>query len=658
QACLEDYLFQRITVGHHSLHPCPKFGEESCRSSATRNDVRRIVRAEVYEEHRIRLEGLSGACEECGHRGRRPSSPSSPHVSSPPSPLLSSLSRRASGAAADSHEEDADAGAKEDNTCQSCGSTRRRHHHHHHQNHRQKRHSVPRDAAAAGAAGRTPGGGAGRKGRKRFAWSPRWSPHRRPPSLDGTTTGGDDESGQLRNKRPDKRQQQEQHQKRRGPSPEAAAASAANPPEIDEKRATGAGAGGEETEGAASAAGTYAAGLRHLTCPTCGAHRCQRPRGGGVKVPIDPNDEAMTKATMPISTDAAASETATVRRRRGSRMTDNLVPCLGCGEAWCLLCGDPVSTAKIAADVVSSGGVGGGSYRRTRTDPKEGRGRDGQGEKERGIWYAMPTGGVVPCGHVRHFNRWNVAGCPGARFTGPKGWDGEFITLYRALVAILVFLVGPLFFLLRGVCLLVETLLAPLCCGAFGGASRSVPGIICFPLAVTLSAVLMAAWLPLGLVAAATRWLWTAAAFGRPQADEDGDSTFGGGQLDSDVPALKQPENFPASRKKRQTTKGAKACRTLAFAPAVMLSSYLASWWREGGDGGRGRGGGSHDDGGVDDINNSYSDDGRSEKQWQNEDLPDGGCEKARELLVVAAEEGAGKGELETPPLSVSPARP
>ncbi|CAM9187256.1 unnamed protein product [Ectocarpus sp. 12 AP-2014] len=661
RACLEDYLFQRITVGHHSLHPCPKFGEESCRSSATRNDVRRIVRAEVYEEHRRRLEGLSGACEECGHRGRRPSSPSSPsspHVSSPPSPLLSSLSRRASTAAADSHEEDADAGAKEENTCQSCGSTRRRHHHQHHQSHRQKHHSVPRDAAAAGAAGRAPGGGAGRKGRKGFAWSPSWSPHRRgTPSLDGTATGGDDESGQRRNKRPDKRQQQEQQQKRRGLSPEAAAASASDPPESDEKRATGAGAGGEETEGAASAAGTHAAGLRHRTCPTCGAHMCQRPCGSGVKAPVDPNDEAMTTTTMPTLTAAAASETATARRRRGSDMTDNLVPCLGCGEAWCLLCGDPVSTAKIAADVVSSGVVGGG-YRRTRTDPKEGRGRDGAGEKERGTGHAVSTGGVVPRGHVRHFNRWNVAGCPGARFTDPKGWEGEFITLYRALVAILVFLVGPLFFLLRGVCLLVETLLAPLCCGAFGGASRSVPGIICFPLAVTLSAVLMAAWLPLGLVAAAARWLWTAAAFGRPQADEDVDGGGGGGQFDSDVPALRQPEIFPVSKKQRQTTEKAKACRILAFAPAVMLSSYLASWWREGGDGGRGRGGGSHDDGGVDDINNNCPDDERSEKQWQNEDLSDEGSEKARELLVVAAEEGAGKGELETPPLSFPPARP
>lgn len=53
-----------------------------------------------------------------------------------------------------------------------------------------------------------------------------------------------------------------------------------------------------------------------------------------------------------------------------------------------------------------------------------------------------------------------------------QGWEGEFITLYRALVAILVFLVGPLFSFLRGVCLLIEILLAPLCCGAFGGASR------------------------------------------------------------------------------------------------------------------------------------------------------------------------------------------
>ncbi|CAM9672465.1 unnamed protein product [Ectocarpus sp. 4 AP-2014] len=657
KACLEDYLFQRIMVGHHSLHPCPKFGEESCRSSATRNDVRRIVRAEVYEEHRRRLEGLSGACEECGHRGRRPSSPSSTHVPSPPSPLLSSLSRRASAAAADSHEEDADAAAKEDNTCQSCGSMRRRHHHHHHyhhQSHRQKLHSVPRDAAAAGAAGRAPGGGAGRKGRKGFAWSPRWSPHRRAPSLDGTATGGDDESGQRRNKQPDVRQQQEQQQQRRGLSPEAAAASAADPPESDEKSATGAGAGAEEeeTEGASSAAGTHAAGLRHRTCPTCGAHRCQSPLGSRV----DPNDEAMITATMPTSTAAAASETATTRRRRGSDMTDNLVPCLGCGEAWCLVCGGPVSTAETAADVVSGGG--GSGYRRTRTDPKEGRGCDGQGEREGGTGYATSTGGVIPRGHVRHFSRWNVAGCPGARYTDPKGWEGEFITLYRALVAILVFLVGPLFIFLLGVCLLIEILLAPLCCGAVGGASRSVPGIICFPLAVTLSAVLMAAWLPLGLVAAAARWLWTAAGFGRPQAGEDGGSGGGGGQFDSDVPALRRPENVPASRKNRRTTEGAKACRTLAFAPAVMLSSYLASWWREDGDGGRGRRGGSHDDGGVDDVNNNCPDEKRSKKQWQNEDLPDGGSEKARELLVVAAEEGAGKGELETPPMSVSPARP
>lgn len=186
-----------------------------------------------------------------------------------------------------------------------------------------------------------------------------------------------------------------------------------------------------------------------------------------------------------------------------------------------------------------------------------------------------------------------------------------------------------------------------------------MPGIVCFPLAVTLSAVLMAAWLPLGLVAAAARWLWTAAAFGRPQADEDGDSGSGGGQFDGGVPALSQPENFPGSRRKRQTTEGAKACRTLAFAPAVMLSSYLASWLREGGDGGRGRrGGGSHDDdGGMDDINNNCPDEKRSVKQWQKEDLPDGKSEKTRELLVVAAEESGGKGELETPPLSVSPAR-
>ncbi|CBJ32097.1 IBR domain protein [Ectocarpus siliculosus] len=488
KACLEDYLFQRIMVGHHSLHPCPKFGEESCRSSATRNDVRRIVRAEVYEEHRRRLEGLSGACEECGRRGRRPSSPSSPHVPSPPSPLLSAISRRASAAAADSHEEDAGAGANEDNTCQSCGSTRRRHHHHHHhhhQSHRQKRHPVPRDAATAGAARTAPGGGAGRKGRKGFAWSPRWSPHGRAPSLDRTATGGDDESGQRRNKQPDKRQQQEQQQKRGGLSPEAAAASAADPPEVDEKSATGAGvgAGDKEAEGAASAAGTHAAGLRHRTCPTCGAHRRQSPRGSRVKAPVDPNDEEMTTATMPTSTPAAASETATARRRRGSDMTDNLVLCLGCGEAWCLLCGGPVSTAETAADGVSSGGGGrggggGGGYRRTRTDPKEGRGCDGQGERERGTGYAVSTGGVVPRGHVRHFSRWNVAGCPGARYTDPMGWKGEFITLYRALVAILVFLVGPLFFFLRGVCLLVETLLAPLCCGAFGGASRPTKMVI------------------------------------------------------------------------------------------------------------------------------------------------------------------------------------
>ncbi|CAB1108921.1 unnamed protein product [Ectocarpus sp. CCAP 1310/34] len=640
KACLEDYLFQRIMVGHHSLHPCPKVdsadqGTTSFASDVICGDPGRSVK---HQRPDTLQQGLSGACEECGHRGRRPSSPSSPHVPSPPSPLLSSLSQRASAAAADSHEEDTDAGAKEDNTCQSCGSTRRRHHHHHHHHHhshRRKRHSVPRDAAAAMAAGRAPGGGDGRTGRKGFAWSPMWSPHRRgTPSLDGTATGGDDESEQRRSKQRDKRQQQKQQQKRRGLSPKAAAAaSAAHPSEIDEKRATEAGAGGEEeTEGAASAAGTPAAGLRHRTCPACGARRCQRTRGSGVKVPVDPNDEAMATATMPTSTAAAASETATARRRRGSNMTDNLVPCLGCGEAWCLLCGDPVSTAEIAADVVSSGGVDGDGgvggigcgYRRTRTDPKEGRGRDGQGESERGTGYAVSTGGVVPRGHVRHFSRWNVAGCPGARYTDPKvgevvscvtarGWEGEFITLYRALVVVLVFLVGPLFFLLRGVCLLVETLLASLCCSAFGGASRF-------------------------------------------KADEDGDSGGGGGQFDSDVPALRQPEKIPTSMKKRQATEGAKACRILAFAPAVMLSSYLASWLREGGDGGRGRGVGSQDDGGTDNVNNSCPDDKRSIMQWKNEDLPDGISEQARELLVVAAEEGAGKGELETPPLSVSPA--
>lgn len=126
----------------------------------------------------------------------------------------------------------------------------------------------------------------------------------------------------------------------------------------------------------------------------------------------------MTTATMPTSTAAAASETATARRRRGSDMTDNLVPCLGCGEAWCLVCGGPVSTAETAADVVSSGG--GSGYRRTRTDPKEGRGCDGQGEREGGTGYAISTGGVIPRGHVRHFSRWNVAGCPGARYTDPK----------------------------------------------------------------------------------------------------------------------------------------------------------------------------------------------------------------------------------------------
>ncbi|CAM9802822.1 unnamed protein product, partial [Ectocarpus fasciculatus] len=654
KGCLEDYLFQRIMVGHHSLHPCPKFGEESCRSSATRNDVRRIVRAEVYEEHRRRLEGLSGACEECGHRGRRPSIPSSPYALQPPSlpspsspsPRLLSPSRRASAAAA-SHEADADAGANEDKTCQSCGSMRRRHHHHHHnhhhQSHRPKRHSVPRDAAAAGS-------GVGRKRRKGFAWSPRWLPHGRAAALDGTASGARDESRQRRNKQPDERQQQQQQQRqqqqrqqRRELSPEAAAASGADPPEIDEKSATGGKEGGEQTE-AASTAGTYAVGFRHRTCPMCGAHGLQSPCGSrrrGGNALVDPDDVGMTST-------AAASETTAARLSRGPDMTDNLVACLGCGGAWCQVCGGPVSTAVTTGGGVSSGGDSGGGYRRTSTDPNEGRGCDGQGESVRGSGYAISTGGAVPRGHVRHFSRWNVTGCPGARYTDPKGWEGEFITLYRALVAVIVLLVGPLFFWLHGVCLLVETLLAPLCCGAFGGASRSVPDIICFPLAVTLSVALTAAWLPLGLVAAAARLLWTAAAFGRPQADEDGDSGSGGGQLDSGVPVLGQPDNSPASRKKRQTTGEGKACRTLAFAPAVMLSSYLASWWREGGDGGRERGNGRGTrDGDIDETS----------KQWQKEDLPDGRSEKALELLVVAAEEGVGKGELETPPLSVSPAR-
>lgn len=340
---------------------------------------------------------------------------------SSPSPFLSSPSRRASAAAADNHEADADAGPNDDNTCQSCGSTRRRHHrlhHHHHESHRHKRHSVPRGAAAAGAAETAAGGGAGRTGRKSCAWSPRWSPHGRAASLDGTATGGDDESRQRRNKQPDERRQQAKEKERRELPPEAAAASAADPSDIDDKRPTRGEAGGEETEGVTSAAGTHATLLRHRTCPTCGAHRRQSPRGSGVEALVDPDDAAMTRATMPTST-ASASETATVRRRRGSDMTDNLAPCLGCDEAWCRVCGGPVSTAETVGDVDSSGG-GGGGYRRTSTDPKEGRGYDRQGGRERSTGYAIFAAGVAPRGHVRHFGRWNVAGCPGARYTDPN----------------------------------------------------------------------------------------------------------------------------------------------------------------------------------------------------------------------------------------------
>ncbi|CAN0503564.1 unnamed protein product, partial [Laminaria digitata] len=56
QECLENYLFQRICVGHHTLHPCPKAREEDCRASASSEDVRNIVCPDVYEEHRKRLE--------------------------------------------------------------------------------------------------------------------------------------------------------------------------------------------------------------------------------------------------------------------------------------------------------------------------------------------------------------------------------------------------------------------------------------------------------------------------------------------------------------------------------------------------------------------------------------------------------------------------
>ncbi|CAM9248563.1 unnamed protein product, partial [Hapterophycus canaliculatus] len=632
-----------------------QFGEESCRTSASIEDVKRIVGADVYEAQRRRLEGLSGACEECGHRGRRPSkhSPSPTQQRSLSPPTLRRPSRpppgppAAAGAVA-THEE---ADAQEEHTCQSCGSVLRRHHHHHHHlhlphphyhhhhHHHHQEHCLQHD--------RTPSRGtaAGSTTSTRRKYSVKTPRRSREPS-------------------PELRQQ-----RRRGKPLFIGGRGAAGESTQLEKQERE----GDETAGAPAIA---AATIRCRGCPTCG-HRQQQvshsssgrwlgklSTGDGTKnTTISMTTRPITDTLTTPATPATTATTATAMRQRVGDVQDNLVVCNACGGAWCWLCG---RSASDGINVVGGGDSRSGGYSKASNEhdvEEEMRKlRDNHHKLEPNVRRVASSDVARNGGRLQHFSRWNVAGCPGARHTDPKGWDGECLALYRALVTILVVVVGPVFLVSRAMCWLVGVVLAPVCC-AFGAASSSMPDVICFPVAVALSLFIAVAWLPLGLVAAATRWLWMSVAFRDTRPDGDGGGG-GGGDVTGDNPVgrvAQARQRRVVSAAKAKMLKEAKTLKLVAIAPAIVLSSYLASWWWW--EGSNGSGGGSSGGGRRGDIamgvdENGTLSEGRRERRTrsrtrppQQEQDPHPHLEETPVLLTIAAKEGISH---ETPPLTAT----
>lgn len=200
------------------------------------------------------------------------------------------------------------------------------------------------------------------------------------------------------------------------------------------------------------------------------------------------------------------------------------------------------------------------------------------------------------------------------------------------------------------------------------GNTRCVPDMVCFPLAVAVSLLLTVAWLPLGLVATAARLLWTsvAARDTRPDGSGGGGGMYGrggnGGGSDDPVGRVALArQRRAASAAKSNRVREAKHLKLVAVAPAVVLSSYLASWWRQEGSNVSGSDGRSGENSETAGDGYDVPSDGKREESTRSSPTPpppqiqkeDPQCrlQKNPVVLAIAAEEGDSHA---TPPLTAT----